>query len=817
MKWTIMPRSGQVSLSIVAVAAALWITAAAHAQRLITTDTGWNVPAPFQTTTDSGDSDWNVAFNTTGGALIQRSDGFAREDRDAANTPDWVRVRFSSDWTRTFTISGNAGFNADVVVPILFDGTVNFGGPNPNISSVRDISLNLYLEREATPNGNDWGFVDSYFFTPADMNAAGGNQNVSRTQLHHFDNLAGGGRRYRLSAWTELDVTAQGAIPGVPGTGAAGSRVDFAFSAPATDFGAVYSLSAEPHNYNGDSRTAVRAIEARNIFGVTGKDARVGIVEVGQVSNRHTDLPAARLTLLAGAGVERYDNDEHATAVAGIIGSGSLDSSEAGVAPGATMTAVSSIDQGGFLPAATAIRNNWGAGVPGVINFSASGGGFTREQLDNFLVANQNITWVSSSGNNAIGNPPPNVPQPNQAYDIISVGALESNFNRPTDFSSTTGTGSFPMKPDIVAPGEYILATSVRDLNEGGLVNDYSRSFVGATWGRSRNVTDPISPDTGRVAGTSFSAPHATGVVALMHELSDKKGFDNRSKDQRVMKAVLLAGAETGGGLVSRGPNADGSGGVAWHQGTPSGNPNDINNPLIVTQPLDDQLGAGKLSALRALDVYSGGEARQADDNAARNFTIDLRGPGSTIPATRTTFWDLENVGANAGAVGTVDYFLGGSLAVIDNIPQFVTPPMRYLRTALTWDRGVTGGAYDPLSDLDLRLYVDGYNDGNVPGFDSRPGHENDDFLLAASNSLSNNVELLDLSLNFLIPLDNAVLPAGYSPNFYLDVRNFSGVQVTYGLAVTLSATPVPEPAALSMLALFGLVFLHPKRGRSNN
>jgi hypothetical protein len=124
----------------------------------------------------------------------------------------------------------------------------------------------------------------------------------------------------------------------------------------------------------------------------------------------------------------------------------------------------------------------------------------------------------------------------------------------------------------------------------------------------------------------------------------------------------------------------------------------------------------------------------------------------------------------------------------------------------------VTGGAYDAMPDLDLRLYVDGYNDGNRPGYDPIVGNRDDDYLLASSSSENGNVELLDFSLDAFLSLGS--LPATYRPNFYLEVRNFGVVPITYGLAVTLSPTPVPEPAALGMLAIFSFVLVCPKRRR---
>jgi len=51
-------------------------------------------------------------------------------------------------------------------------------------------------------------------------------------------------------------------------------------------------------------------------------------------------------------------------------------------------------------------------------------------------------------------------------------------------------------------------------------------------------------------SGTSYAAPHATGVVALLQEYARANGLGADSRRHEVMKAVLMNSADKVAGLV---------------------------------------------------------------------------------------------------------------------------------------------------------------------------------------------------------------------------------------------------------------------------
>lgn len=199
--------------------------------------------------------------------------------------------------------------------------------------------------------------------------------------------------------------------------------------------------------------------------------------------------------------------------------------------------------------------NSWGGGRPGEYDEQC-------EQLDRFVWQNKDFTVLFAAGNdgtdsdgNGVINPM-SVTSPGTAKNCICVGASENErpeFNSetyggwwPSDypvaplrndpmannpdhivaFSSRGPTQDQRIRPDIVAPGTFILSTRSTRLAEN---NNAWRRF-------------PPSKKYFYMGGTSMATPLAAGAAALVRQfLRREKQMDNPSA--ALIKATLIAGA----------------------------------------------------------------------------------------------------------------------------------------------------------------------------------------------------------------------------------------------------------------------------------
>jgi serine protease AprX len=327
---------------------------------------------------------------------------------------------------------------------------------------------------------------------------------------------------------------------------------------------------------NSVARQILRLPGAAPAGAADGKGEIIAIADTGFDRGSTTDVHPAfkgrvkKLYALGRPG-RKDDPDGHGTHVAGsALGDGvsTSDGPVRGTAPAAKLVLQSVLDSGGGLgglPAdlgdlfgppyktdkARIHSNSWGSvGSFGVYDQQA-------RELDDFVFTHRDILICFSAGNDGSdkdsnGQIDPNsVSPPGTAKNCLTVGASENNrpnqaltYGRafPADykanpiksdkmannpegmvaFSSRGPTNDERIKPDVVAPGSYILSTRSRTTkSEGWLLSD-----------------DPLYMFDG---GTSMATPLVAGCVAVVRAFLRKQGLATPSA--ALMKAMIINGA----------------------------------------------------------------------------------------------------------------------------------------------------------------------------------------------------------------------------------------------------------------------------------
>ncbi|HXE73196.1 MAG TPA: S8 family serine peptidase [Candidatus Nitrosotenuis sp.] len=314
--------------------------------------------------------------------------------------------------------------------------------------------------------------------------------------------------------------------------------------------------------------------------GITGKGQVVAVLDSGF---QHPETPLLAWKDVVEGSAQPVDPVGHGTHVAGDV---------LQVAPGARIVAVRVMDeQGQGRPSDIirgiqwAIQNKDKYGIE-VINMSLGAG--PDGLPDRFDPINKAVEAATRAGITVVaaaGNSGPDgrtIGSPADAASALTVGAALDK-HKLSDFSSRGPTDDGLVKPDVVAPGEYITSWSVPGsaIEQTGQVVEKLRAMSGAelkklleakpqlvaALGLPRDILrrpdaevedlvksslPPIYiPEPGKVAapGTSFAAPLVAGVVASLEEIRDEKPL--------TLKQLVR---DTADPLGNYGPNEQGQG-----------------------------------------------------------------------------------------------------------------------------------------------------------------------------------------------------------------------------------------------------------------
>jgi subtilisin family serine protease len=270
--------------------------------------------------------------------------------------------------------------------------------------------------------------------------------------------------------------------------------------------GALYALEYRSTHDWGVSH--VRADDAHGA-GVTGAQIRVAVIDSG-IDCDHREL-AANCEHGWNYVAETSDADDdygHGTHVAGTIGAAlqATVNGVVGVAPDATVVAYKTLDSGGvgsWSRHIAAIEDIWNGGVPtaDVVNMSIGRGDYSSVAEEAMATAYQaGILLVAAAGNGGTcSGKTDDLSYPARFESVIAVAAVDASNARPC--WSSTGK-----KVELAAPGVSVYSSWPHDL---------------ATSPRDPQPVCESSGD-GPVchykfgSGTSMSAPHVSGVAALV-------------------------------------------------------------------------------------------------------------------------------------------------------------------------------------------------------------------------------------------------------------------------------------------------------------
>jgi len=252
-----------------------------------------------------------------------------------------------------------------------------------------------------------------------------------------------------------------------------------------------------------ESAAQVMATNMWNL-GYDGSGITIGIIDTG-IDASHPDLQGKVIGWkdFVNGRSSPYDDNGHGTHVASIAaGTGAASNGKyKGMAPGAKLVGIKVLSGEGsgsisdiIAGVDWAVQNKDKYGIR-VINLSL-GSSQSSDGTDSLSQAVNNAWDAGIVVCVAAGNSGPDkytVGSPAAASKVITVGAVDK-YDVITDFSSRGPTADNRLKPEVVAPGNWIIAARASGTSMGQPINDYYTA----------------------APGTSMATPHVAGISALI-------------------------------------------------------------------------------------------------------------------------------------------------------------------------------------------------------------------------------------------------------------------------------------------------------------
>lgn len=252
-----------------------------------------------------------------------------------------------------------------------------------------------------------------------------------------------------------------------------------------------------------ESAAQVMATNMWNL-GYDGSGITIGIIDTG-IDASHPDLQGKVIGWVdyVNGRSSPYDDNGHGTHVASIAaGTGAASNGKyKGMAPGAKLVGIKVLGADGsgsisdiIAGVDWAVKNKDKYRIK-VINLSL-GSSQSSDGTDSLSQAVNNAWDAGLVVCVAAGNSGPNkytVGSPAAASKVITVGAVDK-YDVITDFSSRGPTADNRLKPEVVAPGNWIIAARASGTSMGQPINDYYTA----------------------APGTSMATPHVAGIAALL-------------------------------------------------------------------------------------------------------------------------------------------------------------------------------------------------------------------------------------------------------------------------------------------------------------